>query len=325
MISSFFRPIFLPLYMAFVLLSPHANGQENHDHGDHNHNDVHAVAKQLTLTPVQMANLGVTSVEIEIRSLQESVELLCSVEVLPERQAYVSPRFNGQIREIRTTLGDQVTVGQGLVVIEPIIAGAPTLTLRAPLSGIVSKQSARIGQTVEAMSVLFEISDHSRMLLHGTMMESSDITRIRADQLATIQLDALPGKSLVAKVSRVYMAREAGTGLFTVHAETDNEAGLLYPGMIGTMSVAVGSPILALVVPRRAIIGSMGERFIFVQAGDVFERRAVIEGLASGPDIEVLEGVFPGERVVVQGHYQLQYMGEGAAGLPTDAHAGHSH
>ena len=308
-----------------VAQEDHDHEGDDHDHGEDDHDHEEEAGGSLTLSSVQMANLGIAAVTAEIRELQETVKLICSVEVLPERQAYVSPRFDGQIRDVRATVGDQVSAGQSLVVVEPIIAGAATLTLTAPLSGVISDQAARIGQTVDAMSVLFEISDHSRMLLHGTMMESPDITRIRAGQTATIHLDALPDKPLVANVARVYMAREAGTGLFTVHAETENDAGMLYPGMMGTMSVAVGNAIPAIVVPSRAILGGMGERFVFVQVGDVFERRPVIEGLVAGADTEVLEGVFPGEQVVVQGHYQLQYMGEGSAGLPTDAHAGHNH
>ena len=329
MTTSILRLLFLVL--CFTAAVPGLSAYAQEDHGDHDHeeedhdHDEEKAGGPLTLSTMQMANLGIASVTAEIRNLQETIELICSVEVLPERQAHVSPRFDGQIREVRATLGDQVKAGQRLVVVEPIIAGASTLTLTAPLSGVISNQSARIGQTVDATSVLFEISDHSRMLLHGTMMESPDITRIRAGQTATIYLDALPGNPLVAEVARVYMAREEGTGLFTVHAETDNAEGVLYPGMMGTMSVAVGNAIPAIVVPSRAILGSLGNRFAFVQIGDVFERRAVVEGLVAGAETEILEGVFPGERVVVQGHYQLQYMGEGSAGLPTDAHAGHNH
>lgn len=300
------------------------DGHEDHDdHDDHDHNN--EAGGPLTLTSTQMANLGIATVMAEIRELQDTVDLIASVEVLPERQANVSPRFDGQIRDVRATLGDLVNANQNLVVVEPIIAGASTITLSAPISGVVSAASARIGQSVEASSVLFEISDHSRMLLHGTMMESPDITRIRAGQTATVHLDALPNRPLVAEVARVYMAREAGTGLFTVHAETDNADGNLYPGMMGKMSISVGNAMPAIVVPRRAVLGSLGDRFAFVRFGDEFERRAVIEGLVSGSDVEVLDGIFPGEDVVVQGHYQLQYMGEGSAGLPTDAHAGHNH
>lgn len=302
------------------------DGHDHADHDDHDHDDHEAESGgPLTLTHVQMSNLGIATVTAEIRPLQETVELITSVEALPERQAHVSPRFDGQIREVRATLGDQVQAGQRLVVVEPIIAGANTLTLTAPISGVISSQSATIGQTVAATSVLFEISDHSRMLLHGTMMESPDITRIKAGQTATVRLDALPQNAMVAEVARVYMAREAGTGLFTVHAETDNPEGMLYPGMMGTMSISVGDVVPGIVVPRRAVLGALGDRFVFARIGDEFERRPVIEGLMLGPDVEILEGVFPGEDVVVQGHYQLQYMGEGSAGLPTDAHAGHNH
>ena len=328
---------FLKLMILFIGLSisawaPYAAAQDDHEHDEHEHEDhdhdhdhEEEAGGPLTLTTTQMANLGIATAVAEIRDIQEAVELICSVEVLPERQAHVSPRFDGQIRDVRATLGDQVQSGQRLVVVEPIVAGAATLTLTAPISGVVSDQSARIGQSVEAMSVLFEISDHSRMLLHGTMMESPDITRIRSGQTATIHLDALPDQPLVAEVARVYMAREAGTGLFTVHAETDNANGTLYPGMMGMMSVAVGNPIPGIVIPSRAILGALGDRFVFVKNDNVFERRSVVEGLTAGANTEILEGVFPGESVVTQGHYQLQYMGEGAAGLPTDPHAGHNH
>ena len=302
------------------------DNHDDHDHDDHDdHDHEDEDGGPLILTAAQMANLGIATVMAEIRPLQDTVELITSVEALPERQAHVSPRFDGQIRDVRATLGDHVKAGQRLVVVRPMIAGANTLTLSAPISGVISAQSARIGQTVAATSVLFEISDHSRMLLHGTMMESPDITRIRAGQTATVRLDALPNEPLVAEVARFYMAREAGTGLFTVHAEADNPEGTLYPGMMGTMSVAVGDALPGIVIPRRAVLGGLGDRFVFVRVGDEFERRSVIEGLVAGADTEVLEGVFPGEDVVVQGHYQLQYMGEGSAGLPTDAHAGHNH
>ena len=294
----------------------------DHDHDDHDHDEA---GGPVTLTPVQMANLGIATAIAEIRAVQETVDLIASVEVLPERQAHVSPRFDGQIRSVRVTLGDQVAAGDRLVVVEPIIAGASTLTLTAPISGVISLQAARIGQTVQATSVLFEISDHSRMLLHGTMMEGPDITRIRAGQTATVYLDALPDTPLTAEVARVYMAREAGTGLFTVHAEVENTDGVLYPGMMGTMSVAVNDAVIGIVIPSRAILGSMGDRFVYVRNDNEFERRSVVEGVQFGANTEVLEGVFPGEDVVIQGQYQLQYMGEGAAGLPTDPHAGHSH
>lgn len=331
----FVATLFLSVVVPTIFVAPPLMAlDEDHDHEDHDHDD-HDLGDHdhdheeeegpLVLTAAQMANLGIATATADIRPLQETVELLASVEALPERQANVSPRFDGQIRDVRATLGDYVQAGQRLVVVEPIIAGANRLTLSAPISGVVSAQSARIGQTVETTSVLFEISDHSRMLLHGTMMESTDIVRIRAGQTATVYLDALPNKPLVAKVVRFYMAREAGTGLFTVHAEADNPEKTLYPGMMGTMSVAVGDTVPGIVIPRRAVLGGLGDRFVFVRTGEEFERRSVIEGLVAGADTEILEGVFPGEDVVTQGHYQLQYMGEGAAGLPTDPHAGHNH
>ncbi|MFY8268949.1 MAG: hypothetical protein ACOVLK_06065 [Terrimicrobiaceae bacterium] len=49
-------------------------------------------------------------------------------------------------------------------------------------------------------------------------------------------------------------------------------------------------------------------------------------GIRSGDLVEIIEGVLPGEKVVVVGNYQLQYVTSGAgSAADTEAHAGHSH
>ena len=89
------------------------------------------------------------------------------------------------------------------------------------------------------------------------------------------------------------------------------------------MLVETGAPETVVAVPRRAVLGQLGAKFVFVQTEPLhFERREVVTGLVSGDRVEMVEGVLPGDLVVTNGHYQLQYA---AAGGAAEAKAGHDH
>ncbi len=299
--------------------------EEDHDHDedDHEHEDDEEGGPP-TLTDAQIANLGIETAEAIIDEVQDNVSMVAKVALLPERQAYVSPIFEGQVRELLAALGDEVAKDQPLAVVEPLIAGAKNVTLRAPIDGVISAQNVRLGESVDADTILFEIADDRQVLMHGELFESTGLTRIRGGQKALIELDVFQDELFEGDVRRVYIKPHEGASTFDVFAVLDNESGRLTPGLLGTMTIGVGTPIPAIVVPQRAVLGELGDYFLFVRDGNVFERRAVRMGLDMGPRVEILEGVFPGEQVVTQGHYQLQFIGEGAAGLEEADH-GHDH
>ena len=81
--------------------------------------------------------------------------------------------------------------------------------------------------------------------------------------------------------------------------------------MRATLSLVTGRADLALVVPKRSVLGEFGNPFVFVQRDDtpdLFERRPVVTGLSNDRFVEVIDGVLPGERVVSEGNYSLQYL-----------------
>jgi multidrug efflux pump subunit AcrA (membrane-fusion protein) len=55
------------------------------------------------------------------------------------------------------------------------------------------------------------------------------------------------------------------------------------------------------------LLGTGGERFVFVEEGDKYIRTPVATGIENDKWIEVVEGLAPGDVVVTQGNYQLQF------------------
>ena len=63
----------------------------------------------------------------------------------------------------------------------------------------------------------------------------------------------------------------------------------------------------SLVVPEGAVVRDGDERLVFVATGDRrFERREVHAGRQAGSFVEILEGLDPGDSVVVEGAFLLK-------------------
>ena len=81
--------------------------------------------------------------------------------------------------------------------------------------------------------------------------------------------------------------------------------------MQATISIVTASGDSVTAVPRSAVLGDMGNLFVFVETGDkglTYERHPVVTGIADDRFVEIVEGVLPGDKVVTQGNYQLQYV-----------------
>ena len=95
------------------------------------------------------------------------------------------------------------------------------------------------------------------------------------------------------------------------------------PGNIVNMYMISPADGMNIVVPRTALVEEMGRFFVFVQHTPVmFEKRPVIIGVSDGKNIQLLNGVKPGERIVTTGAISLK-LAQGTGAL--DPHAGHVH
>ena len=95
---------------------------------------------------------------------------------------------------------------------------------------------------------------------------------------------------------------DASTGTLRVRGIFENPDRLLTPGMFVRVSLPIGEPYRALLVPEAALATDQGQKFLYViGADDKVEYRRVKVGQLVGGLRVVTEGISPGERVVVNG------------------------
>jgi cobalt-zinc-cadmium efflux system membrane fusion protein len=320
------------LCVIFGLAAYAARAHEGHVHGPEAGEDSPAFGP-IVLSEATIRNLGLQTVEAKPAPLQRSLQMAARIEGLPERQAKISPRTEGRVAEILVKLGDRVTAGQPLLRFDPLTVGNPPVVLKSPIDGFVVRQDASIGQALRPETVLMEVADYAQVLARATTFESPDLSAIKAGGTARVQVQVFPDQTFEGKVQRLDVRLERESGTFEVYVLLDNPELKLRPNMQATATIGIGEVQEVIAVPQRAVLGDLGNLFIFVQTDEpnTFARRDVVVGMKAGDQVEIVEGVLPGERVVTQGNYQLQFAAtakktEEASAKPDEmGHQGHDH
>jgi RND family efflux transporter MFP subunit len=129
---------------------------------------------------------------------------------------------------------------------------------------------------------------------------------LRMDQAATLRIPGLE-KDVRAKVTVLSPALDPNSTTEEVWVEADNANGELKPGTTAEVSITAKTIAGALVIPASAILtGSDGQTSVMVVKPDSRAySQHVKTGVQQGLMIQVLQGLGPGERVIVSGQYGL--------------------
>lgn len=179
-----------------------------------------------------------------------------------------------------------------------------TLTLFAPVSGVVVEKNVLTGQAVQAGQPLYTIADLSEVWVEAELREA-EAGLVQEGAPATVELAAFPGRALAGRVEYVYPILQQQARTLKARVAIPNPDGRLKPGMFAT--VRLGTPSrTALTVPAEAVI-STGERQIaFVDmGGGALMPHEVETGRVGGGMVEILAGLEPGQRVVTSAQYLL--------------------
>ncbi|MFN3701821.1 MAG: efflux RND transporter periplasmic adaptor subunit [Alphaproteobacteria bacterium] len=311
------------IFSLALLFSTQVWAGPGHDHGTPG-DSAGGPLSEIVLTRSMIANLGIQSVPAALQDVAQTVDLLANIEYLPEKQAIVSARTEGTVAKILVWTGQKVEKGQNILVIQPRFLDNPLVKLTAPISGYVTEQNVVIGQAVSPDQPLVRIADISEVLVRGIAYENMAQSGFAIGQHVAITTPNFPGEIFEGTVHHVDATLRAKSRVREIDSVVLNPDGKLLANMQATLSVRVGTQTTALVVPQRAVLGDIGNYFVYVQESDHFYRRDVTLGQKFGTMREIIDGVLPDEHVVTVGNYQLQFVTPPRAAGAGDDH-GHAH
>lgn len=180
--------------------------------------------------------------------------------------------------------------------------------MRASIDGTVLNDYALTpGAMISPSSPIVDIADLSRLKATLRVPELK-IFIVKPGMPVSLKFDALPGEEFMGEVTRIDPYVDPSTRTSTVEIELDNAAtgNRLRPGMFGQASIVEREFKDAILIPQSALNGEQGSRYVFVEKDAVATAREVKTGLRQGNDIQITEGLAPGERVIVFGGANLK-------------------
>ena len=180
----------------------------------------------------------------------------------------------------------------------------PVLTVYAPSSGIVLKREALPGKYVEPGTTLYEVADLSTVWISADIYES-EVASVKLDQPISVSFAAYPGKTFHGNMAYIYPSLNAEARTVRVRFELPNPGLKLKPGMYGNVTLQTDAA-KALVVPKEAVLETGLRQLVFMDRGQGrYEQTLVKLGRRSQDNVEVMEGLKEGDRIVTSANFLL--------------------
>jgi HlyD family secretion protein len=177
--------------------------------------------------------------------------------------------------------------------------------IRSPINGVVTDRSLYPGEMAAAGTPLLTVMDTISVIARA---------HIPQDQAALLKLGGkatitVPGEEdpIEGKVTVVSPALDPNSTTVEVWVKAENPKGRLRPGTSVQISMLARSVPDALVIPAAAVLTAPdGSSYVMVASSDnKAHQKTVKTGIRQGDQVQILEGLAEGERVITSGAYGL--------------------
>ena len=181
--------------------------------------------------------------------------------------------------------------------------------VRTPIQGVISKRFIEKGDWISSGGKLFQISDYNQIYLEAFLTDVDvgklPMQKIRADGMdCRVTIDPYPGATFKGKLTYVQPVANDNR-LFEIRIYLANRDMNLLQGMVGRGRIVFKTIPDVLRIPLQALleeIRSNAENNVFLEDADKKAGLKRIKvGLTNQTYAEVLDGLQPGDKVVVQG------------------------
>jgi membrane fusion protein, heavy metal efflux system len=187
----------------------------------------------------------------------------------------------------------------------------PALVVLSPISGEVTGFEGPPGLLVQPGNppAPFTVTNVSIKWMLADVIES-DIALFHLEQPVEVKVLAYPDRAFHGKISKIYASVDPDTHRATLRSEINDPHNELRPGMLANFVIQVHKAVEATAVPANGVVREPDGTMTIWLTTDRrhFTQRVVKIGLRSEDQVEILDGLRPGELVVTDGAVFLSNM-----------------
>jgi membrane fusion protein, heavy metal efflux system len=184
------------------------------------------------------------------------------------------------------------------------------LSVRSPISGVVSNVPVKMGSYVDVTTVVAEVVDNSQLHLDLFVYEK-DLPKLKNKQTIHFTVTNNPGKEYDAEIFSLGSSFENESKAVSVHAMVKGDKTGLIDGMNITANISLDKATLPA-IPTEAIVNYQGQDYIFIidsvdtKSNEThFKRIPVVKGTSDVgySEITLLKEIPADAKVVTKGSF----------------------
>jgi len=183
------------------------------------------------------------------------------------------------------------------------------LVVTAPFSGVITERNVHPGALVSAESKdskpMLELKEISRLRLQVDISENLSGS-LKVHDTISFYTSALPGKRIIARISRESMNVNAQFRSERVEADVLNPDELLSPGMYADVIIYSKGNVSGFRVPKSAIVTSTEKKYVLLVKAGRIGKVDVTSGYESGTSMEVFGNLAKGDSVISDANEEIR-------------------
>jgi membrane fusion protein (multidrug efflux system) len=213
---------------------------------------------------------------------------------------------------------------QSLATLETQRIQLDNLTIRAPISGIVTQRDIQTGMLVSVGFNAFRIVDPTSYILTISPPER-ELPRLKVGQVAKVSVDALRGREFDAQIRRINPSVDPVSGTVKVVLDFDEQVRKsLHEAAFARVKLVMATLQNVLLAPKEAIVDEEGRQYLFLavpaeeaepsetelprdgETEYAADRVEVRTGLEDSNRIQIINGASDGDVVITNGQHTLK-------------------
>ncbi|RKX96062.1 MAG: hypothetical protein DRZ90_09375 [Spirochaetes bacterium] len=246
----------------------------------------------------------VRTAEVSVGDMDDIISL--SGEVYATGRVNAVPDINGLLTKVLVSPGDSVSAGEIIAYVDPSRPGMSYAEspVKSKTSGTVTAVPAVSGNQVSVQSVIAQVGHLDRLEIEIKVPERY-LAFLKPGMSAWISSRAYPDDEQSARVTEVSPVVDPRSRTVLVTLVPDSSTEKLRPGQAVSVNLVLETKKDALSVSSSALTERRDGVGVFVANGDKASWRLVTTGLNDAGSIEVIEGLNPGDKVIVAGIQEL--------------------
>lgn len=169
----------------------------------------------------------------------------------------------------------------------------------APFDGVITQRAIDNGSLVQSGSTFMFTLMHANVIRTQVFVPQDQAFGLGPGVDAVVRVPEIPNRSFPGKVTRIASALQPGSRTLLTEIDVPNPDGALSPGIYCTVELFIPRKTPAMIIPADAVVFDQNGLHVAVVENGVAHMQKITIARDFGTEVEVHDGVKPGDQVIL--------------------------